>query len=130
MNDSLAGDDATQVPSSTPGPDQTATFSQSFIDQVKALEAVDVTPEEQEAIASLPSGSALLIVRRGPSQGARFLLDVDVTTGYGPEIFSMPAPPASLSMARPWRSDVVVSSISWITSDRVLASLSTAPVRG
>ena len=80
MNDSLAGDDATQVPSSTPGPDQTATFSQSFIEQVKALEAVDVTPEEQEAIASLPSGSALLIVRRGPSQGARFLLDVDVTT--------------------------------------------------
>ena len=80
MNVSLNGDDATQVPSSTPGPDQTATFSQSFIDQVKALEAVDVTPEEQEAIASLPSGSALLIVRRGPSQGARFLLDVDVTT--------------------------------------------------
>ena len=80
VNVSLNGDDATQVPSSTPGPDQTATFSQSFIDQVKALEAVDVTPEEQEAIASLPSGSALLIVRRGPSQGARFLLDVDVTT--------------------------------------------------
>ena len=80
VNVSLNGDDATQVPSSTPGPDQTATFSQSFIDQVKALEAVDVTPEEQEAIASLPSGSALLIVRRGPSQGARFLLDMDVTT--------------------------------------------------
>ena len=80
VNVSLNGDEATQVPSSTPGPDQTATFSQSFIDQVKALEAVDVTPEEQEAIASLPSGSALLIVRRGPSQGARFLLDVDVTT--------------------------------------------------
>ena len=80
VNNSLNGDDAINVPSSTPGPDQTATFSQSFIDQVKALEAVDVTPEEQEAIASLPSGSALLIVRRGPSQGARFLLDVDVTT--------------------------------------------------
>jgi hypothetical protein len=80
VNVSLNGDDATHVPSSTPGPDQTATFSQSFLEQVKALEAVDVTPEEQEAIASLPSGSALLIVRRGPSQGARFLLDVDVTT--------------------------------------------------
>ena len=80
VNDSLAGEDATNIPSSTPGPDQTATFSQSFLEQVKALEAVDVTPEEQEAIASLPSGNALLIVRRGPSQGARFLLDVDVTT--------------------------------------------------
>src|SRR5690606_9237489 len=30
--------------------------------------------------------------------------------------FSMPAPPASLSIARPWRSDVVVSSVSWMTS--------------
>jgi hypothetical protein len=36
----------------------------------------------------------------------------------------------SLSMARPWRSDVVVSSISWITSGRVRALDSTAPVRG
>lgn len=80
VNDSLAGDDATQVPGSTPAPDVTATFTQSFLEQVKALEAVDVTAEEQEAIASLPSGNALLIVRRGPSQGSRFLLDVDVTT--------------------------------------------------
>ena len=44
--------------------------------------------------------------------------------------FSMLASPASLSIARPWRSDVVVSSISWITSGRVVASLSTAPVSG
>lgn len=83
MNEHVTGDNA---PSSHPAPDQTATFSQSFIDQVRALEAVDVTPEEQEAIASLPSGNALLIVRRGPSQGARFLLDADITTaGRHPE---------------------------------------------
>src|SRR3546814_2028616 len=44
--------------------------------------------------------------------------------------FSMLASPPSLSMMRPCRSLVVVSSISWITSDNVLASLSTAPVRG
>lgn len=37
------------------------------------------TADDQEAIASLPSGSALLIVRRGPDVGARFLLDQDVT---------------------------------------------------
>lgn len=37
------------------------------------------TAEEQAAIAALPSGSALLIVRRGPTVGARFLLDSDVT---------------------------------------------------
>ncbi|WP_205649494.1 FHA domain-containing protein [Agromyces sp. LHK192] len=40
----------------------------------------EVSAEEQEAIAALPSGSALLIVRRGPNSGARFLLDQDVTT--------------------------------------------------
>ena len=44
--------------------------------------------------------------------------------------FSMPAPPASLSIARPWRSLVVVSSISRTTSASVAASLSTAPVSG
>ena len=33
-----------------------------------------------EAIGALPSGSALLVVRRGPNAGARFLLDADVTT--------------------------------------------------
>src|SRR5690606_18862720 len=44
--------------------------------------------------------------------------------------FSMPAPPASLSIARPWRSLVVVSSISCTTSGSVAASLSIAPVSG
>ncbi|ROP65723.1 type III secretion system (T3SS) inner membrane Yop/YscD-like protein [Curtobacterium sp. PhB130] len=39
-----------------------------------------VSPEEREAINALPSGSALLVVRRGPNVGARFLLDSDVTT--------------------------------------------------
>ncbi len=77
MNDNVTGDNTS---SSHPSPEKTATFSQSFVDQVRALEAVDVTAEEQEAIASLPSGNALLIVRRGPSQGSRFLLDADVTT--------------------------------------------------
>ena len=36
----------------------------------------------------------------------------------------------SWSMARPWRSLVVVSSISWMISGKVAASLSTAPVSG
>jgi pSer/pThr/pTyr-binding forkhead associated (FHA) protein len=36
--------------------------------------------EELAAVAALPAGSALLIVKRGPSDGSRFLLDVDVTT--------------------------------------------------
>ena len=36
----------------------------------------------------------------------------------------------SWSIARPWRSEVVVSSISRITASNVSASLSTAPVSG
>lgn len=59
--------------------DTTITFSQEFAAQLAALDG-DVTAEEQEAIAALPSGSALLVVRRGPNTGARFLLDADVTT--------------------------------------------------
>lgn len=59
--------------------DTTMTFSQEFAAHLAAIDA-DVTAEEQEAIAALPSGSALLIVRRGPNSGARFLLDADVTS--------------------------------------------------
>ncbi|MFM6963168.1 MAG: FHA domain-containing protein, partial [Micrococcales bacterium] len=39
-----------------------------------------LNPEERSAIEALPSGSALLIVQRGPNEGSRFLLDQEVTT--------------------------------------------------
>ena len=59
--------------------DTTLTFTGGFAAQVASLDG-DVTIEEQDAIAALPAGSALLVVRRGPNVGARFLLDSDVTT--------------------------------------------------
>ncbi len=59
--------------------DTTIGFSREAAAQLSAVDN-DITAEEQEAIAALPSGSALLIVRRGPNAGARFLLDTDVTT--------------------------------------------------
>ncbi|MGY0066086.1 FHA domain-containing protein [Streptomyces sp. QTS137] len=43
--------------------------------QVPAL-----SPEAQAAVDALPMGSALLVVRRGPNSGSRFLLDGDLTT--------------------------------------------------
>ncbi|MGW0605027.1 FHA domain-containing protein [Streptomyces sp. NPDC002644] len=43
--------------------------------QVPAL-----SPEAQAAVEALPAGSALLVVRRGPNSGSRFLLDADLTT--------------------------------------------------
>jgi pSer/pThr/pTyr-binding forkhead associated (FHA) protein len=43
-------------------------------------------PEAQAAVDALPMGSALLIVRRGPNSGSRFLLDGELTTaGRHPE---------------------------------------------
>lgn len=39
-----------------------------------------LSPEAQAAVEALPPGSALLVVRRGPNSGSRFLLDSELTT--------------------------------------------------
>ncbi|ROQ27348.1 zinc ribbon protein [Streptomyces sp. PanSC19] len=39
-----------------------------------------LSPEALAAVEALPSGSALLVVRRGPNSGSRFLLDGELTT--------------------------------------------------
>jgi FHA domain/zinc-ribbon domain len=39
-----------------------------------------LSPEAQAAVDALPPGSALLVVRRGPNSGSRFLLDSEKTT--------------------------------------------------
>jgi pSer/pThr/pTyr-binding forkhead associated (FHA) protein len=39
-----------------------------------------LSPADEAAVDALPRGSALLIVRRGPNAGARFLLDAERTT--------------------------------------------------
>lgn len=57
----------------------TLSFGDEFSAQLAALDGA-VSNEEREAINALPSGSALLVVRRGPNAGARFLLDANVTT--------------------------------------------------
>jgi pSer/pThr/pTyr-binding forkhead associated (FHA) protein len=69
-SNSVVGDSST---------DTTIGFSREAAAALSAVDT-DISAEEQEAIAALPSGSALLIVRRGPNTGARFLLDTDVTT--------------------------------------------------
>ncbi|WP_426624551.1 FHA domain-containing protein [Leifsonia sp. McL0607] len=65
--------------SATGNEDTTARFGEEFVSKMFPVDG-EISPEEQEAIAALPSGSALLIVRRGPNTGARFLLDADVTS--------------------------------------------------
>src|SRR4051795_6951796 len=69
--------------SGTPAADQTTTIS------MPGIEASEEHPDEltDVAVESLPSGSALLVVKRGPNAGSRFLLDKDVTTvGRHPEV--------------------------------------------
>lgn len=56
--------------------------TQQFREDLNAIiraHATDLTVDEREAVEALPSGAALLVVRRGPDLGARFLLDQDVT---------------------------------------------------
>ncbi|MEY4899123.1 MAG: hypothetical protein RL294_934 [Actinomycetota bacterium] len=53
-------------------------LGQDFASRLSDLEDT-ASADELAAIAALPAGSALLIVRRGPTVGARFLLDTDVT---------------------------------------------------
>ena len=49
-------------------------------------EPAEGSDSEPSALEALPPGSALLVVKRGPNAGSRFLLDADVTTaGRHPE---------------------------------------------
>lgn len=64
----------------SPAEDTSSTqrFGPDFESKIQGLES-GLSLEEQEIIQALPTGSALLIVRRGPGVGARFLLDQDRT---------------------------------------------------
>jgi pSer/pThr/pTyr-binding forkhead associated (FHA) protein len=53
--------------------DATRTFSENLI----PVDANSLSDEDQQAVDALPTGNSLLIVRRGPNKGARFLLDSD-----------------------------------------------------
>ena len=61
-------------------PSDDVTSTQRFADDLIEDPKDGLDEEELAAVAALPAGSALLIVKRGPSDGSRFLLDVDVTT--------------------------------------------------
>ena len=61
-----------------PSLDVTSTMNMGSIDDV--IEGADADVASGRVSGSLPPGMALLVVRRGPNAGARFLLDHDVTT--------------------------------------------------
>jgi pSer/pThr/pTyr-binding forkhead associated (FHA) protein len=54
----------------------TADFGDQFLDDLDDGSTTTVA----ETVEALPSGSALLVVKRGPNAGSRFLLDEPVTS--------------------------------------------------
>jgi hypothetical protein len=66
------------------GVETTSTISLSALegalDTGSAAEVETPDAHESGVADSLPPGSALLVVKRGPNAGSRFLLDADVTT--------------------------------------------------
>lgn len=74
------------VPGESAG-EATSTVSLSGIEALEAdQEDEGLAEQTAAAIEALPAGCALLVVRRGPNAGSRFLLDSDLTTaGRHPE---------------------------------------------
>jgi pSer/pThr/pTyr-binding forkhead associated (FHA) protein len=79
------GRDATTSSHALPEVDRTT--SRPAVDVPDAAGAASLlSTEEQAAVRALPPGTALLVVQRGPNQGARFLLDAGRTTaGRNPD---------------------------------------------
>jgi pSer/pThr/pTyr-binding forkhead associated (FHA) protein len=63
------------------GDSSTTTITIGAMDGADSGEKAEaLSPADQAAVDALPPGSALLVVRRGPNAGSRFLLDSDATT--------------------------------------------------
>jgi len=60
--------------------DVTSTLNLGALDDMIEGTAAETDVAPGRIVGSLPPGTALLVVRRGPNAGARFLLDHDVTT--------------------------------------------------
>jgi pSer/pThr/pTyr-binding forkhead associated (FHA) protein len=66
--------------------ESTSTISLGGWEATEATEVAEELAADAAAVEALPAGTALLVVRRGPNAGSRFLLDSDLTTaGRHPE---------------------------------------------
>jgi pSer/pThr/pTyr-binding forkhead associated (FHA) protein len=64
-----------------PGPDEaTATISIGTSPEKADTSDRHLSPVDAAAVDALPTGSAMLVVQKGPSAGSRFLLDQDEVT--------------------------------------------------
>ncbi len=66
----------------SPGETSTITINEGFEpgEEKEKERSEALSTADQAAVDALPTGSALLVVRRGPNSGSRFLLDSDTTT--------------------------------------------------
>ena len=82
---SQCGSPLTASQEGTPA-DTTATITFGGQAAADADERASLAPADAAAVDALPSGSALLVVQRGPGAGSRYLLDTDLSTvGRHPE---------------------------------------------
>ncbi len=66
--------------------DSTSTVTLTPVDSDTSGDGSELSSEDVAALDGLPSGSALLVVQRGPSAGSRFLLDTaEVSAGRHPD---------------------------------------------
>ena len=78
----MSTNDGPRVPPER-GPEQTSVFRADFLSE---SESVESPAAPVAGIEALPAGSALLVVKRGPNAGSRFLLDQPTTSaGRHPE---------------------------------------------
>jgi len=78
--------DSSEAPPQYSPLDATSTMTLGTIEEPPGDPGDSVADSHARAVEALPAGSALLVVRRGPNAGSRFLLDEDVTTaGRHPE---------------------------------------------
>jgi FHA domain/zinc-ribbon domain len=66
------------LPAAVSGPDVTSTLTTANVGP--DVDGEFSTEAHQGAVDALTPGSALLVVKRGPNAGSRFLLDQDLTT--------------------------------------------------
>ncbi|RSM35261.1 FHA domain-containing protein [Amycolatopsis balhimycina DSM 5908] len=61
-------------------PERTSVFRADFLAEAEGHESVPAPEAPVQGVDALPAGSALLVVKRGPNAGSRFLLDRDTTS--------------------------------------------------
>lgn len=72
-------ENSAEYPFQEPSSETTSVFRSALLKD-SDLSATEPVVAKATAVESLPAGTALLVVKRGPNAGSRFSLDQDVTT--------------------------------------------------